>query len=382
MSEEMPTKEAIESYEKIAEENIKDSRSDEVFGKAYRKAVGQVARILAATLPPVLLTACAACEKPPVVEEQQEEEKPVVEVPSETKEETKKETPPVVEETPEEIEWEGVVIPSIEGLRFEEGTFYAKKDNPYGLKEGEKVGVCVKDAVEINGVMESSIGLRPEVIEAMQKKIMEEEKEFRYAFPIDLEQAKGIKIKEVAFTWLDDAYKSKDVFWDNNSYLEISNIPVGTKIYSPVSTTYYLIWDNNLGRNDPSEPSNYTLDFGLFTSGTYKEDILFKNERVDVIDLGIGTAGVNLLPSDIEKNITEKDGGHSFLTETKIGEPIAEVVSEEYRLIKIDCFIYQLKNKNDKVEIYNIGVSSLLKAADLGSAGLLKIGDVPVFISP
>ena len=116
-------------------------------------------------------------EAPAVVEQQQqEEEKPAVEVPSETvPEENKEETPPVVEETPEKIEWEGMIITPIEGLRFDKGTLYAEAGNPYNLEVGEKAGVLIpKDAVEINGVMESSIGLRPEVIEVMQKKIMEE----------------------------------------------------------------------------------------------------------------------------------------------------------------------------------------------------------------
>ena len=53
-----------------------------------------------------------------------------------------------------------------------------------------------------------------------------------------------------------------------------------------------------------------------------------------------------------------------------MGEPIAEVVSEEYRSIEIDCFIYKLKNKNGKAELYNIELSNLSKALELGLAGL------------
>ncbi|MCJ7786716.1 hypothetical protein MUP06_00670, partial [Patescibacteria group bacterium] len=245
---------------------------------------------------------------------------------------------------------------------------------------GEKAGVCITDGPEING-QTTWFGFKKEVLEVM----LEEEKEFRYAFPIDLEQAKGmIKIKEVKNTQQDDAAKSKGIFWDNNNFLEISNIPVGTKIYAPVSTSYYLIWDNNCGRNDPSEPSDYGLHFG-FTPETYKGGLLFQKERVDVVDLGIGTRGVSLLPSGIEKNIAEnKLEGYSFLTEARIGEPIAEVVSEEYRSIEIGCFIYQLKNKNSKVEFCNIiiEVSNISKILEFGLAGLSKIENIPVFFAP
>lgn len=362
-----------------------NSTSDNKKDKRSISPLGIIKDVLTiSTIPAIGLSMAACQEAPETVEEEVVKEGQQGEIKGDEviidSSEIQKETPSVVEKTPEKIEWEGMIITPIEGLRFDKGIFYFLLGNEYGGEVGTKAGVCIPDGPEING-QTAWFGLKKEVLEVMQKKIMEEEKKFIYIFPIDLEQAKRIKIKEVAFTWLDDAYKLDGVFWDNNSYLEISDIPVGTKIHSPVSTTYYLIWDNNLGRNDPSEPSNYTLDFGLFTSGADKEGFLFKNERVDVVDLGIGTAGVSLLPSGVEKNITEKDGGYSFLTETKIGEPIAEVVSEEYRSIKIDCFIYQLKNKNDKVELNKIVVSDISKGLQLGSAGLLKIGDIPVFIS-
>jgi len=366
--------------------------------------------------------------KPPVVEkqvvEQQKEGKGEVTeviIPSETKE-----TPPAVEETPEEIEWEGMIITPIEGLRFDKGTFYTEAGNPYNLEAGEKAGVFVKDAVEINGVMESSIGLRPEVIEVIQKEIMEKEKEFRYPLPFDFEKAKGIKIREVAYkklytdlpeeifgqkelkpkvTWMDfetgDVEIIENTILDNNlAFLTISNVPIGTKIYSPANTSdsSYLIWDNNVGRNDPSEPNEYSLNFETITPETYKESLLFNNERVDIVRVEFSTIGIDILPFGIEKNIVVNEGGgYSFLTKTKIGLPVAEIVEkatlspftfrefDEFDSpptssdpqIRIDCTIYQLKNKDGQVEF-----SNLLKALKLGLPSLLKIENIPVFISP
>ena len=340
--------------------------------------------------------------------------------------ENKTETLPVIE-TPSVIEDEGVVIPPVEGLRYDKefNTFFAEEGNPYNLEEGEKAGVFVKEAVEINEKMESAIGLRPEVIEAMQKEIMEEEKEFRYPLPFNLEEAKGVKIKEVVFkkvytdlpeeifgqkevkprvVWLnfENGHPGiiEDTFLDKNlAFLIISNVPIGTKIFSSVSTSElgYDIWDNNSGRNNPSEPSNYALDFEAITPETYKEGLLFNNERVDVVRVGFSAMGLSLLPSGIEKNITQNETeGYSFLTETKIGRPIAEVVEKatlspfSFRepddfdslptstdpQIKMSCTIYQLKNKDGQVELSNFS-----KALELGSVGLFKIENIPVFIS-
>ena len=306
--------------------------------------------------------------------------------------ETQKETPPVVEEVPEKIEWEGITFSPIEGLRFEEGTFFAKEGNPYKLEVGEKAGVLIpKDAVGIDGVMQAAFGFVPKVLEVMQKKIMEEEKKFVYAFPIDLEKATGIEIKEVADTESDEWAKSEGYFWDNNTYLEISNVPIGTIIYSPVNSKEYLIWDNNLGRNDLQESSWFQLYFSRVTPEEYKGKLIFKKERVDEVNLGVELVGVNLLPSGIEENIAINEiGGYSFLTEVKFGEPIAEMVlknnlprftetnsdslyNPDFTSIRINLSVSQLKSENKKESS---------KFLDLGLTGLLRIENLIVFINP
>ena len=49
------------------------------------------------------------------------------------------------------IEDEGVIVPYIEGLKYdkETNTYYALKDNTYGLEVDTKAGVFVKDAFEL-----------------------------------------------------------------------------------------------------------------------------------------------------------------------------------------------------------------------------------------
>ena len=75
------------------------------------------------------------------------------------------------------------MINPIEGLRFDNGTFFAEAGNPYGLEAETKAGIFIKDAFELNGQMEKSIALDPKIIEYLQKKIMEEKNEFRYPLP-------------------------------------------------------------------------------------------------------------------------------------------------------------------------------------------------------
>ena len=92
-----------------------------------------------------------------------------------------------------------MIIPPVEGLRYdkESNTFFTEAGNPYGLEAGEKAGVFVKDAVEINCKMESAIGLVPKVLEVMQKKIMEEEKEFKYALPFNFNNTSSNDYQEI-----------------------------------------------------------------------------------------------------------------------------------------------------------------------------------------
>jgi len=394
-SDSSPEKGTIESYKKISEENIKESEEirknishSVIPGKVKDKIIKTFRAVLAGGIVGGAAVPLSSCKESPVVEgqivEAKEEEKAKTVVLSETKEEIKE----VQETTPETIEAvetgpvedEGVTIPSIEGLRYDEESnlFLTEADNPYGLGSGEKAGVFVKDAVEINGSMESFIGLKPEVIELIQRS-----EDFKYPFFIDLESAKGIKIQEIKNTKLDDAYKSRGVFWDNNNKLEISDIPVGTKIYSPVTTPYFLIWDNNCGLENAAGLTEYSIHWGIYHSNFYKEKLLFKEENFDVADLGFGGIGLNLLPYGTEKNIAETESeGYGFLTKTKIGEPIAEIGKEEYRSIEYTYFIYQLKNKDIKPELYRISVLDVSKLLEIGLTSLLGIEDIPIFINP
>jgi hypothetical protein len=107
--------------------------------------------------------------------------------------ETKKET----KETPVKIEWEGIVVPSIEGTKFDKGIFYFLEGNEYGGKAGEKAGVFVKDGLEVNGKIENAIGLDSRMIEFKEKEIFERTKERLFPIFIDLTKYEGVKLQEL-----------------------------------------------------------------------------------------------------------------------------------------------------------------------------------------
>jgi len=360
--------------------------------------------VIAILLVIALTVSVISCkEAPAIVEEQQEEEQETV--PSETTEttpeETKEETPPVVEETPEEIEWEGVKITPIEGLRFDKGTFYAEAGNPYNLEEGEKAGVFVKDAVEINGIMESSIGLRPEVIEVMQKEIMEKEKRFVYPFIIDLEQAKVdlgqdqvIKIREVESHEAEQTPEENRIFNTKDTFLAVSNVPKGTIIYAP-SSTLMTYGEDVLNMYGGSAWFSFDITPNLF-----KEEII-NNNKVDYSDVTIifSRKGIESISQEIEKEFTEwRKKAESDLfakppeTETKMGTPLVKVIDKvnlKEEVLEKDpeeedvWHVVGLREADHQVEIYfDIRKQEILKFGKTGLRNLLEIGGMKAFILP
>ena len=251
----------------------------------------------------------------------------------------KVETPPIATEVKEEqagpIEYEGVMVPQITGLTFKEGVYYAQEGNPYGLEAEVKAGLFVKDAVEINENMESAIGLRPEVVRFIQEQAMKANNEFRFALPFDLREMKGIKIVEEEDYSLRLAPSLKEAFWDTPKNLLISNIPLGTKIYSAANSERYLIIK-------PKDNSFILSLSNLDVLGN--SDFYFEDERVDSVEVLIKVAGANLIPSDLEKEVNKSEN-NTFITTTKIGLPIAEITRQDF----LEVFVYD--NETDKMDI-------------------------------
>lgn len=131
----------------------------------------------------------------------------------------------------------------------------------------------------------------------------------------------------------------------------------------------------------------------VFSSESY-----FRNKKIDEGWLEISAIGINLLPLGIEKNIPSNGKDLPlYETETKIGTPIARVVSREY----LDNHYWDEKNippdpsNEPSISItYNINqlkprdkdgnFTGINKFSTSGLENLLKLGEekIPIFINP
>jgi len=369
-------------------ERLSYGKRQEKLAKAFKVVIS------AGLVAPVFVSAAACGKEQPAVEEAQVEETTmaIIETTPENKETqpvVKEETPPHTEVTEvKPIEWEGVVINPIEGLRFEDGSFFTQEGNPYGLEAETKAGVFIKDAFEMNGQMENSIGLRPEVIEYLQKNIMEKDKKFRFPLPFDLQTAKQLKIDELNSLEVDEK------LWNEPKALAISNIPEGAKIFAPLST------DNSaVIRNMGIVSGWYIFLFhakNSFAEGTFFNELYFKGERIDIASIQLYAIGIKI-PEEMEAKIPPDAEVPAAPLETKIGLPIAIIVKQE----ALNLDIYNLEKRGDEesqpVLSYSVIIDFQMKQFDLEDAGngyplvgkyqsggddLLKSGDFIVSIMP
>lgn len=268
-----------------------------------------------------LFFAISACKETATEEGEWEEEEEEEAKEEEVEEESEAEMP-IIEETPEKIEWEGITFSPIEGLRFDEGIFFAEAGNLYGLEAGEKAGVFIKDAVEINGVMESSIGLKPEVIEVMQKEIIEKDKEFKYPLPFDFEKAKGIKVREVLMAQHD---KEGNLSFDTSYKNHVLGVeaPVGTTLYSPLTTDICMIisWEDF-----SSDGKELGLQW-VFSFRNLSSEGKFNGVKIDERFFDINAGDVEIYPKTTSREDVY-DGAP--ISKIKIGEPLAKVNHETY----------------------------------------------------
>jgi hypothetical protein len=194
-----------------------------------------------------------------------------------TAQETVPPTTEVVETGP--VEYEGVMINPIESLRFDNGTFFAREGNPYGLEAETKAGVFIKDAIELNGQMENSITLRPEVIEFLQKKMIDENHELRFALPINLKTGSGIKINIFEDKAKNDPSSddAKIPFLGRCTYLGISGIQDEVTLFCPVKSTAKGKWDGiNYGEFFPDRENNNTFELNIWLDKEFIENTIWE----------------------------------------------------------------------------------------------------------
>ncbi len=273
-------------------------------------------------------------------------------VASETTQET---TPPTTQETtapaettPQTVEYKGVIftLPEWSEANPQTGEIFALVGNLYGVEAGTKIGQCIIDAVELDGKMVNSEAFIPPVIEYMQKKIMEKDKEFRFPLPFDFQIAKQLKIDELNFLETDEK------FWNEPKSLAISNIPEGTKIFAPLSTDKGVVL-----RNAEINSGWYLFIFYAknMTGGTFFNELYFKDKRIDIAEVHLYAIGVKI-PKEIEAKIPSGGDVPAAMFEPKIGLPIATIVRQE----ALDLDIYKLEKRADEENQPSLGYSVII----------------------
>jgi hypothetical protein len=292
--------------------------------------------ISAGLVAPVFVSAAACGKEQPAVEEEQADEPTtaIIETTPENKETqpvVKEENPPPTEvEEAKPVEWEGVVINPIEGLRFDNGVFFAQENNPYGLEAETKAGVFIKDAFEFNGEIENSIGLRPEVIKYLQKMMVEKDHELRFALPLNFKTESGIKIDI-----FEDTVHSKPssntaesvIPLGKFTYLGISGIKNEMTLLSPVQSTMRGELDGALYNGFFSDrDDNNTFELSIEPDKEFFENTFWKKEypvHSGLILMKFSSA--ELLVKEGMKLHPEIPNNSQRRTEMEVGTPLAKI---------------------------------------------------------
>jgi hypothetical protein len=302
-------------------ERLPDNKTQEKLAKIFKAVIS------AGLVAPVFVSV-SACEKAkPVVEEAQATATiptTIETTPSTTAQET---APPTTEATPQTVEYQGSVFPLPEGseANSQTGEIFALVGNLYGMEAGTKIGQCIKDAFELNGKMENSIALTPPAIEYLQKKMMEEKHEFKYALPFDFQNAKGIKITEIENKYNSPTYTK--VLWDEPKQLAISGIPLGAEIYSPVSTSKLIIWQNSEQIKDW-----YSILFGVsYAIVGYNDqyDLNYNGNSINSVEIFTDFIGAEIIPPELKEFPTEGIRALENM-ESEIGEPLAKFKENKF----------------------------------------------------
>jgi hypothetical protein len=274
----------------------------------------------------------------------------------------------------EKVSFISEALPGAE-LNTKTGELTAKDKNEWGIKEGESIGWYVVNAFKMetaDGVEEEqdAIGLIPSVIEAMQDKILEENKESFLPIPVNLKEVKDVKITELKI--------ASGEFFQGVINLGM-NVPIGTVIHAPRSSAWEFSYLRDFWGGDINDKT-------LFSSYDIDEDIWWQyymqfNEGKIVADLDrVG-----------ETYIMEKDGKERTIPlnvyEVSLGEPILEITGEaslDETANRINNLIYSYENPGE----YQFYFGGFLSSSERGiePTKILELGKesqkVKVFISP
>jgi hypothetical protein len=222
------------------------------------------------------------------------------------------------------IEYKGSVFPLPEASEAnpQTGEIFALVGNLYGVEAGTKIGQCIIDAFELNGKMEDSIALIPEVIEVLQMQQFKEKGKIFIPIPvINLNEAKGIKINEVKSMFnregTEDKYTSL-----------VFTVPEMTDVYSFLTTEYTGDTRTGLGITTSFfEPKDVWYGFFYEPSDKMpKENLAYEGfQRIDVIDFTMWCLEAKIGDPLLEEKVNSAEQG--FKTSTKAGDLLCKIIA-------------------------------------------------------
>jgi len=331
-------------------ERIPDSKTQEKLAKVFKAVIstGLVA--------PVFFSV-SACEKSkPVIEETETTKAPEATAPPET---TSQETTPPTTEVMETgpIEYEGMIINPVEGLSFDNGTFYYLDGNPYGGKVGAEAGKAIPNGLEFNKEKIPTIAFSPEVINFWQHKFFEQEGKLFIPIPLD-GRTEGVQI---------DTVENKSfVLLEKRGTSLIINAPIGTKIYSPLETELredFDLWQTgtafqpNKTFNKDGISEEYKAKFSLMPlfnlneinyenfnvepENIYFASVIMTMQHVSLLppladselyylDANFSTGGMEYIEEEEFDAAAQKEDHHVIpfrLISMDVGEPVVEIIA-------------------------------------------------------
>lgn len=189
----------------------------------------------------------------------------------------------------------------------------------------------------------------------------------------------------LVFVLIQGVVKEEGTFWDKSFNIEISNIPLGTIIYSPVNTPpgEYTFFPYNL----KSRKDYYNFGFGIDLPA--QGELARGMEKISTGGIGIGAIGIKLLPEGIEnKMVYDLAPFPLYSLDINMGIPIAQIINKEYLDERYwDEEETPIDPSNEPSISMGYGFSQL-KNPDMyletGLENLLTLGkeELPVFILP
>jgi len=300
-----------------------------------------------------------------------EEEKSQIE---ETTPPTTQETTPIVTQTPETttqetpvvVEEEIINAPEIEGLIFEQETrtYITEAGNPYALPEGEVVGVYVEEAALYDGKEEDFIGLKPPVIEGIQKDVFSEKEEYYIPIPFDLNETKGIRIRKL---------KSYSNLVPDSDKLNLGmNVPIDSIFYANLSGDWY---------SAPVVSENETED-KIFDSILSLDDLFPESRFAGILCVLFFSDGEII--ADVKDTIMAEELPVNCYN-LKIGDPLAKILSEKTLDItanRVFSSQYPYSFEDPGEYQFYLEAWSNYKEGKMKAAKIFEIEGIKVFILP